>query len=60
MEDYQYAKSFIKKKLKGVKSAINFSPVLGMIEPWVLANLIIKDKLPVGLNVQLHKFANFK
>ena len=60
MEDYQYAKSFIKKKLKEIKSAINFSPVPGMIEPWVLANLIIKDKLPVRLNVQLHKFANFK
>jgi 7-carboxy-7-deazaguanine synthase len=60
MEDYQYAKSFIKKKLKDVKSTINFSPVLGMIEPWVLANLIIKDKLPVRLNVQLHKLANFK
>jgi len=60
MEDYEYAKSFTKKKLKEIKSAINFSPVLGMIEPWALANLIIKDKLPVRLNVQLHTFANFK
>jgi len=60
MEDYQYAKSFIKKKLKDVKSTINLSPVLGMIEPWALTNLIIKDKLPVRLNVQVHKLANFK
>jgi 7-carboxy-7-deazaguanine synthase len=60
MEDYQYAKSFIKKKLKGIKTTINLSPVLGMIEPWALANLIIKDKLPVRLNVQIHKLADFK
>jgi 7-carboxy-7-deazaguanine synthase len=60
MEDYQYAKFYIVEKLHGVKVIINLSPVLGMIEPWVLANLIMKDKLPVRLNVQLHKFADFK
>ncbi|MCL1833542.1 MAG: radical SAM protein [Leptospirales bacterium] len=60
MEDYHYAESYIKEKLKGIQSTINFSPVLGMIEPWALANLIMKDKLPVRLNVQLHKFADFR
>ena len=60
MEDYQYAKSFIKKKLKKVSATINISPVIGMIEPWALANLIIKDKLPVRFNVQFHKLAKFK
>lgn len=59
MEDYEFAKTFIKNKLKGVESVINFSPASGMMEPWVLANLIIKDKLNVRLNVQLHKVAKF-
>ncbi|HNX22732.1 MAG TPA: radical SAM protein [Spirochaetota bacterium] len=59
MEDYEFAKSFIKNKLKGVESVINFSPASGMIEPWVLASMIIKDKLNVRLNIQLHKIAKF-
>ena len=59
MEDYDFAKSFIKTKLKGVDSIINFSPAAGMMEPWVLASLIIKDRLNVRLNIQLHKTAKF-
>ena len=59
MEDYEFAKSYINSKLKGVESVINLSPASGMMEPWVLANLIIKDKLNVRLNIQLHKIANF-
>ena len=59
MEDYEFAKSFLNSKLKGIESVINFSPAAGMMEPWVLANLIIKDKLNVRLNVQLHKIAKF-
>lgn len=59
MEDYEFARSFVNDKLKGVESVINFSPASGMMEPWVLANLIIKDKLPVRLNIQLHKIAKF-
>lgn len=59
MEDYEFAKSFIKTKLKGVESVINLSPAAGMMEPWVLANLIIKDRLNVRLNIQLHKIAKF-
>lgn len=59
MEDYEFAKSFVNDKLKNCESVINFSPASGMMEPWVLANLIIKDKLPVRLNIQLHKIAKF-
>ena len=60
IEDYRYAKSFIEKKLINAKFTINLSPVIGMIEPWAMVNLIIKDKLPVRLNVQFHKIADFK
>lgn len=59
MEDYEYAKSFINDNLRGVESVINFSPASGMMEPWVLANLIIRDRLNVRLNLQLHKIARF-
>jgi len=60
MEDYEFAKSFIINKLKGVKSVINFSPASGMMEPWVLARMIMKDKLTVRINIQLHKIARFE
>jgi 7-carboxy-7-deazaguanine synthase len=59
MEDYEFAKRFIEEKLKGVETVINLSPAAGLMEPWVLANLIIKDKLQVRLNIQLHKTARF-
>lgn len=59
MEDYEFAKKFIKDNLTGVKSIVNFSPASGMMEPWVLANLIIRDRLNVRLNIQLHKIAKF-
>ncbi len=59
MEDYEFAKSFMKEKLKGVESVINFSPASSLMEPWVLARMILKDKLQVRLNIQLHKTARF-
>lgn len=59
MEDYEFAKAFVEEKLGGVESVINFSPAMGMMEPWVLASMIIKDKLNVRLNLQLHGIAKF-
>lgn len=59
MEDYEYAKKFIEEKLAGVESVMNLSPAASLMEPWVLARMIIKDKLPVRLNIQLHKTARF-
>lgn len=60
MEDYQFAKDFIKAHLEGVDCVINFTPAAKLMEPWALANLIIKDRLNVRLNLQLHKIANFQ
>ena len=60
MEDYQFAKDFIKNNLAGVSCIINFTPAAKLMEPWALANLIIKDRLNVRLNLQLHKIANFQ
>jgi len=60
MEDYQFAKDFIKAHLAGLDCVINFAPAAKLMEPWALANLIIKDRLNVRLNVQLHKIAKFQ
>ncbi len=60
MEDYQFAKEFMKNHLAGVECVINFTPAAKLMEPWALANLIIKDRLNVRLNLQLHKIANFQ
>lgn len=59
MEDYQFARDFIREHLSRSECVINFTPAAKLMEPWALANLIIKDKLNVRLNLQLHKIANF-
>ncbi|NLA75375.1 MAG: 7-carboxy-7-deazaguanine synthase, partial [Deltaproteobacteria bacterium] len=35
---------------------VNFSPCFGRIEPQLLAAWILRDKLKVRLNMQLHKY----
>lgn len=60
MEDYQFAKDFIKNNLGGVECVVNFTPASKLMEPWALASMIIKDRLNVRLNLQLHKIANFQ
>lgn len=52
--DYNWAKDFImKNKLKGYE--ILLSPVSEKLKPHDLAKWIIDDKLPVRLQLQLHK-----
>ena len=53
--DYDYSVNFINKHLSNTKAIINFSPVAGMMPFSDLANMIIRDKLNVRLNLQLHK-----
>ncbi len=60
MEDYQFARDFIKDHLEGTECVINFTPAANLMEPWALASLIIKDRLNVRLNLQLHKVAKFQ
>ncbi|MBN2039353.1 MAG: radical SAM protein [Spirochaetes bacterium] len=55
INDYHFSVDFIKKHLNNKKIIINFSPVYGKISGTELANLILIDKLPVRLNLQLHK-----
>ncbi|WP_176011844.1 radical SAM protein [Victivallis sp. Marseille-Q1083] len=54
--DYQYARRVIDEyHLTDSTSHLLFSPVWGSVEPAELAGWIIEDKLPVRLQIQLHK-----
>ncbi|HOT46173.1 MAG TPA: radical SAM protein [Spirochaetota bacterium] len=53
--DYDFSKDFLGKYLLNKGVTINFSPVSGVMGGTELADLIIRDRLPVRLNLQLHK-----
>ena len=58
-DDYQFAKDFL-STLHRTRSATRetgagFSPVFGTLAPRALAEWILEDRLPVRLNLQLHK-----
>lgn len=55
--DYNYAKEICESyKLKEKTQHLLFSPVHGTIAPKLLVNWILRDKLPVRLNLQQHKY----
>ncbi len=53
-DDYQWAKSEVLPRCKGF--LVNFSPAWGFLSPSSLAGWILEDRLPVRLNLQIHKF----
>lgn len=54
-EDFFWAKEKIEKLKLNKKCKIYFSPAYPIMSPLILANLILKHKLPVFLNLQIHK-----
>ncbi len=55
--DYDWAKERIRDlNLFNRVGCVLFSPVWGELEPSVLSEWILKDALPVRLNLQIHKF----
>lgn len=54
-EDYEWAKKLIINENLLGKGSILISPVHGEINPESLASWILRDKLPVRLQLQLHK-----
>ena len=55
-EDYLWARDLTRAHdLAGRCRAVLFSPVFGALDPAKLADWIISDRLPVRLNLQLHK-----
>lgn len=55
LKDYNYSRRFIKKYLEKSDAIINFSPIADKFPLNTLADLIIKDRIGVRLNLQLHK-----
>ena len=57
-EDYDYAVEVLKRRVRGASPAftVNFSPVFGRMDPRVLSEWILRDRLSVRLNLQIHKY----
>jgi len=53
--DYRWAKTILNTHQNLDKKVIHFSPVFGEMNPQQLADWILKDRLPVRLQMQLHK-----
>jgi 7-carboxy-7-deazaguanine synthase len=53
--DYLWARDIIEQHQLAAKCPILFSPVHGTVNPTHLAEWILRDRLPVRLQVQLHK-----
>ena len=53
--DYQWAKQVMRQHLLAEKCPVLFSPVHGVLNATQLAEWILRDRLPVRLQVQLHK-----
>jgi 7-carboxy-7-deazaguanine synthase len=54
--DYEWAKEIAAKFGLSEKCSVLFSPAYGMIQPSDLSEWILRDRLPVRLNLQLHKY----
>jgi len=55
--DYGWAREFLReRRLADIVGTVIFSPVFGELEPRQLSEWILRDRLPVRLGLQLHKF----
>jgi len=55
--DYEFASDVVlRENLAGRVNAVLFSPVHGELEPKQLAEWVIADRLPVRVQLQLHKY----
>ena len=55
--DYEYAREIVGRyRLAGRAAAIHFSPVHGVLDPQRLSAWVLADRLPVRVQLQLHKY----
>jgi 7-carboxy-7-deazaguanine synthase len=54
--DYEWARDLLRQRAAPLPAQVLFSPVWGQLEPRELADWILADRLPVRLQVQLHKY----
>jgi 7-carboxy-7-deazaguanine synthase len=53
--DYDWAKEILAKHKLAEKCTVLFSPVYQQVNPTELAGWVLADKLPVRMQIQLHK-----
>ncbi|HUW38088.1 MAG TPA: 7-carboxy-7-deazaguanine synthase QueE [Rhodocyclaceae bacterium] len=53
--DYQWAKTAVSERKLDALCPVLFSPVAGQLDPAQLAGWILRDRLPVRFQLQLHK-----
>lgn len=54
-EDYEWAKQVLVERGIAEKCTVLFSPVYSQLNPTELAEWVLQDRLPVRMQVQLHK-----
>lgn len=54
--DYLWARQFFDEQLRTRPNAVLFSPAHGVLAPRELAEWILRDRLPVRLQLQIHKY----
>jgi 7-carboxy-7-deazaguanine synthase len=54
-QDYEWAKQLLVERSISDKCSVLFSPVYSRVNPTDLADWILQDRLPVRMQVQLHK-----
>lgn len=55
--DYEFARDLIaQRSLAGRVAAIHMSPVHGVLDPKTLSEWVLADRLPVRVQLQLHKY----
>jgi 7-carboxy-7-deazaguanine synthase len=54
-DDYEWARDLVLERRLHERCAVWFSPVAGALDPALLAGWILRDHLPVRLQLQLHK-----
>lgn len=54
--DYEWARTIVQDYDLPRRSTVLFGPVFGDLDPRLLAEWILADRLPVRLQLQLHKF----
>ena len=53
--DYEWARDLLRSRATPLRGQVLFSPVWAQLEPRLLAEWILEDRLDVRLQVQLHK-----
>ena len=54
-EDYEWARALLAERKLDARCSVLFSPVYGQLDPTKLGEWVLQDRLPVRMQVQLHK-----